>query len=359
MTAAATNSLHQLQLAPVRAPFRPSSARAPVGDRLHALFTYRPVVAAQQAAGATRLPRVFAAHAVQQSRGAPDLSVTAAGLGAALGAVAVFMALRRCKPPRASYSAWPALPPAVWAVAAATGETNTGNGEGEVARRCAVQLRFNRVIAEGPRPLVEYVQLPAKKYSVLDSKQVTRLSDDTFRVQFGDVRLLGLLRIAPSADVTVEVPDTGAIQTIRGVRFDGKPQRLIDAMNAIFARMLWSNRVTAQPLDDGNAELTCDISLDWTLPSNYPLRPEAMQALVTRLMNYMMPWMLSKLEQDYARWSQGDNTRSAVTQGEIARLTFDFMAENKDVLPGPPAPHPNGSIPRGAPPEESPGRRPL
>eukprot|EP00667_Euglena_gracilis_P026597 EG_transcript_32198 len=160
MTAAATNSLHQLQLAPVRAPFRPSSARAPVGGRPHALFTYRPVVAAQQATGATRLPRVFPAHAVQQSRGAPALSVTAAGLGAALGAVAVFMALRRCKPLRASYSAfpadaWPELPPAVWAVAAATGEANPGNGEGEVARRCAVQLRFNRVIAEGPRPLVK------------------------------------------------------------------------------------------------------------------------------------------------------------------------------------------------------------
>lgn len=52
-------------------------------------------------------------------------------------------------------------------------------------------------------------------------------------------------------EVCARTPLAGAIQTIRGVRFDGKPQRLIDAMNAIFARMLWSNRVTAQPLDDG------------------------------------------------------------------------------------------------------------
>ena len=82
--------------------------------------------------------------------------------------------------------------------------------------RCLVQLEFSKTLSDGERPLVDYVQLPAKKYSVLDSNQVQRIDDDTFRVNFGDLKVPGLLRISPTAEVSVEVPESGMAVPGRG-----------------------------------------------------------------------------------------------------------------------------------------------
>ena len=58
----------------------------------------------------------------------------------------------------------------------------------------------------------------------------------------------------------------------------------------------------------GTSNLISNVKLDWYLPKGYPAKPELMNKLVTRLMNYMMPWLLNKLQDDYARWAAGRTT---------------------------------------------------
>ena len=252
--------------------------------------------------------------------------------------------------------AWLALPQV--ALIAMSGDVVEGPdaaGATEVGPRCDVDLSFAKPFAEGTRPLVDYVQLPAKSYSLLDSKQVQRIDDDTFRVAFGDMKVPGLLRVSPSATVTVEVPDDGAVQTIRSVVFEGKPKRLIDALNMMFEKMTWVNEISATPAEEpGYSNLVSRVQLDWTLPKQFAVKPTLMTTLVTRLMNYMMPWLLNKLEADYARWAEGDDTRSAVSKGEIAELTATFFKQNQDLVGQPmaasaaPAPAPgNGEEGKG------------
>eukprot|EP00670_Eutreptiella_braarudii_P010089 CAMPEP_0174315208 /NCGR_PEP_ID=MMETSP0810-20121108/6144_1 /TAXON_ID=73025 ORGANISM="Eutreptiella gymnastica-like, Strain CCMP1594" /NCGR_SAMPLE_ID=MMETSP0810 /ASSEMBLY_ACC=CAM_ASM_000659 /LENGTH=424 /DNA_ID=CAMNT_0015424539 /DNA_START=13 /DNA_END=1287 /DNA_ORIENTATION=- len=229
--------------------------------------------------------------------------------------------------------AWLSLPQMSLAMLSTTAMQTTEDASDLEGRpRCLVQLEFSKTLSDGERPLVDYVQLPAKKYSVLDSNQVQRIDDDTFRVNFGDLKVPGLLRISPTAEVSVEVPESGAIQTINSIGFEGKPAKLINAMNMLFSKMTWVNEVTAEPLGDGTSNLISNVKLDWYLPKGYPAKPELMNKLVTRLMNYMMPWLLNKLQDDYARWAAGDDTRAAVTRGEIAQLTADFMQQNQDLV---------------------------
>ena len=195
---------------------------------------------------------------------------------------------------------------------------------------CSVQLHYVKALAAEAGSLAEYVRLPASEYRLLDSNQLFRIDDDRFRVVFGDLRVLGLLRVRSFADVSVEVGEARTVQRLRRIQFEGTPRRLIDAMNTLHLGTTWANEISALPRDNGLSDLESAVRVDWALPRGYPARPAVMRAVVTRLMDFTMPWLLDKLADDYRRWRSGSRDRATVTGGALSRLTAEFISQKRN-----------------------------
>lgn len=61
--------------------------------------------------------------------------------------------------------------------------------------------------------VAEYMTLPVSQYSVLDAAKIERISDETFRVQIGEVSFLGT-KVIPIMTLTVKPHDTGCEVTL-------------------------------------------------------------------------------------------------------------------------------------------------
>eukprot|EP00466_Bigelowiella_natans_P011189 jgi/Bigna1/132560/aug1.18_g7268 len=142
--------------------------------------------------------------------------------------------------------------------------------------------------------------------------------------------MLRFIRVRPGAVMQVEELPDGALQRLRSITVTGEPKRMLNQVNALFQTMEWANKVTAKEVDEKTAELICNIYIDWTLP---PRLTKVMEFLLGKMMNFALPWFLGELEKDYQRWASGDDSREAISEGEMMKVTqkmaMDFA---KDAL---------------------------
>jgi len=196
--------------------------------------------------------------------------------------------------------------------------------------RMQFNMTFRKPVVQGDRPLAEYVRLPAEKYNVLDADQIERVSDKAFIMDIGKVGLLGIVNVHPQMAIEVDVLPNGALQTLRSVHVEGRPQRLVRVMNTAFSDMTVQNQVTGEQLSDTDAELVCTITVDWGLPASVPV--SLFEGVFSRALKMAIPWLLTQLEQDYTRWAAGDDTREALSKGEILKMAGQMaMDATKDL----------------------------
>ncbi|GAB5356188.1 hypothetical protein AAMO2058_000269500 [Amorphochlora amoebiformis] len=207
------------------------------------------------------------------------------------------------------------------------GDTRGAAEEMSHGANIALNMTFRRRVVEGQRPLSDYVRLPAEKYSLLDSSQITRLGDSSFQMDMGKIGFLGIVRLRPTIVVDVDTKPSGALQTIRSISFQGRPKRMINLMNAIFGDISWGNLISSEKASDTESDIVFSLTMDWGLPHLSGMSgssPKALEFLFSRALQIAVPWFMTQLEKDYVRWASGDNSREALSKGELIKMASEM-----------------------------------
>ena len=175
-------------------------------------------------------------------------------------------------------------------------------------------------VRETIRTCEEYMRLPATEYSVLAAEQVTRLSDTEFKFNFPSLNFFGN-KIQPILYVDVNVLpafNRSKIVVQRAETIGSEAALLvngsfsINAVNVVFAAKDTEGRKTL------NSETT--LNIDVTIPpSAIPLRviQSTGNFLMQSSLNIIVPTFTRILSSDFARWSAGNNSRSAVEGAQL------------------------------------------
>lgn len=187
-----------------------------------------------------------------------------------------------------------------------------------------VELRASKraikQVKEGPKPLAEYMTLPASQYSVLDAKKVERLDEDTFRCYVGGISFFSFV-VEPVLTLKVETKALGCDISMLACKLQGS--RIVEAQNDKFAsRMLNSVRWRAGS-KEGTKELVADISIEvdlqvpgWFVLPNGTVRSTG-NAVMNAVLEAAVPKFLEQLERDYGAWANGDSSRKPLGTGEL------------------------------------------
>lgn len=202
-----------------------------------------------------------------------------------------------------------------------------------MARRFGVDVTES---AQAGRKLLDYVRLPAKSYNVLDSKAVTRVSENVFRVSTGVQRML-MFEAEPVGLVEIRVLPEGVQQSMRNAELRAsKPNKVLDEVNATLANLQLQNKITAELSPDGGTQLVCQLVLDGTFTRGVLARvPEArLNGLMSWALATVMPWFLLKLRDDYAQWAANKpRTGAAAGAGEMSALARKMLSSGGATLP--------------------------
>ena len=203
-----------------------------------------------------------------------------------------------------------------------------------VARRFGVDVVES---TQAGRRLRDYVRLPAQQYNVLDSKAVTRVSENVFRVSTGVQRFM-MFEAEPVGMVEINVLPDGVQQSMRKAELKAsKPSKVMDEVNATLANLQLQNTITADdsPLE-GSRQLVCQLVLDGTFTRGVLSRvpEERLNGLMSWALGIAMPWFLLKLRDDYALWAAGKpRTGAAANAGEMSTLARKMLASGGVTLP--------------------------
>lgn len=196
--------------------------------------------------------------------------------------------------------------------------------------------------AMGPdRGVLQYVRLPAEEYNVLDSKAVTRVEPETFRVTAGSQKILwlevepvGLLRIAQTEDGCEQVLEGAVMNDAKAARTGKRDSKLLAAMNASLRDMRMRNRISAvKDEGTGQEKIRCQIDVYGTFTEG-PFAA-AGSARLTNLLSWclgaVMPWFLDQLTRDYGDWAAGrPRGREKVNVAAVAK---EILGGGKGQLP--------------------------
>ena len=180
------------------------------------------------------------------------------------------------------------------------------------------------------------MRLPADRYNVLDSKAVTRVSEDTFRVSTGVQRLL-MFEAEPVGFIQIRLLPEGVEQRLTRAELRAvKPSSALEEINATLSNLQLSNTVTAEPSPNGGKQLVCQLVLDGTFTRGVLARvPEArLNGLMSWALGVAMPWFLSKLSQDYRLWATDKPRTAALGNGELSTLARTIATGGSTMPPG-------------------------
>lgn len=218
-----------------------------------------------------------------------------------------------------------------------------------------MRKRFSIGVRESQRSIEEYATLPASRYTVLDDESVQRVEANTFRVKTGKINNNNLMcslekkkkkgswennmcstcqagkqavmwaTVEPSADVTVEVDDSGVTQSIKEANLNvsraGPMGPIMRQVNGAIKQVEVDNRVEGERDEEG-ARLSVEVSLRAEFTEGPLARaPERqLNSLASYCLDVAIPWFIQKLRDDFELWSQ-DGSRAELSRGEIGELT--------------------------------------
>jgi hypothetical protein len=163
---------------------------------------------------------------------------------------------------------------------------------------------------------------------VLDSRAVTRVSENEFRVSTGVQRMV-MFEAEPVGYIGVRVLAEGVEQTLSRAELKSpKPNKVVDEINATLGNLQLTNTVTSEPSPDGGVQLVCQLVLDGRFTRGVLSKvPEArLNGLMSWALGAAMPWFLGKLRDDYAQWAQDLPRNASLGSGEMAALARQVAA---------------------------------
>ena len=207
-----------------------------------------------------------------------------------------------------------------------------------------VRSRVSVGIVEGPKSLLEYVRLPAKRYNVLDKSKVKLVGEDEFEVSVGELNM-GFGKARPSAVIRVVEEEDGCTQVMRNAELHGTG--MLKNANGMFEGLKLTNRVSAaqgvtaevvkrggkkqQQQGNATATLICVVSVEGEFESAAlaKIGNERLNQLTTKTFNAVLPWFVGKLAKDYEDWSYGRKREGGKAKdGEMRELMVDAMKQS-------------------------------
>ena len=180
------------------------------------------------------------------------------------------------------------------------------------------------------------MRLPAERYNILDSRAVTRVGEDSFRVSTGLQKLV-MFEAEPVGYIQIRVLPEGVEQRLtRAELVSPKKNKGVDEINAVLQNVQLTNRVTAEPSPDGGKQLVCQLVLSGTFTRGVLARvPEArLNGLMSWALGVAMPWFLTKLAQDYRLWATDKPRSASLATGEMAGLARTIASGGGSMPPG-------------------------
>eukprot|EP00740_Mantoniella_antarctica_P022946 CAMPEP_0198689624 /NCGR_PEP_ID=MMETSP1468-20131203/148473_1 /TAXON_ID=1461545 /ORGANISM="Mantoniella sp, Strain CCMP1436" /LENGTH=314 /DNA_ID=CAMNT_0044440929 /DNA_START=83 /DNA_END=1027 /DNA_ORIENTATION=+ len=168
--------------------------------------------------------------------------------------------------------------------------------------------------ASGPdRGVLQYVRLPAEEYNVLDSKAVTRVKPETFRVSAGSQKILwlevepvGVIRIVPTPDGCDQILEGAVMNDAAAARTGKAENKIIVSMNASLRDLRMRNRISAvRDATTGEEAIKCQIDFSGTFTDG-PFAAAGgarLNSLLMWCLGAVMPWFLDQLTKDYGDWA--------------------------------------------------------
>ncbi|CAN0284961.1 unnamed protein product [Pylaiella littoralis] len=180
-------------------------------------------------------------------------------------------------------------------------------------------------VEEGTRKLSDYLALPPTEYSLLDPKMVTRLSEETFRMDGATLNIVGT-KVKPVIFVKVKVEPEKNLANIMVERVELDGSEAVRGAAGTF-NVTSSTVVSCAEKEDGRQanllelRTSSDIEIELLVPNEnfVPLGVlrRAGNFVMQRVVDIGLPQFTKFLKRDYARWAEGDDTRAAVvSEGE-------------------------------------------
>ncbi|CAN0340710.1 unnamed protein product [Discosporangium mesarthrocarpum] len=193
---------------------------------------------------------------------------------------------------------------------------------------------------KGMRKLREYLALPPTKYSLLDPKMITRLSDETFRMDCGTLSIVGskvnpilFMRVIVSeekamANIMVEKVELDGSPAIRsaGGSFSVKSNTVVSCADFAQEEKRWGWKGGKEGATK-ELRTKATIDIDLLVPNENFIPIVVLQRAGTfvmqRVLDIGLPQFTRFLRRDYGRWSQGDDERGAVASEDESLIRSD------------------------------------
>ncbi|CAM9691610.1 unnamed protein product [Ectocarpus fasciculatus] len=194
--------------------------------------------------------------------------------------------------------------------------------------------RSNVEVGEGTRKLKDYLALPPTEYSLLDPKMITRLSEETFRMDGATMSIVGT-KIKPVLFVRVEVQPENSMANIMVERVELDGSEAVRSAGGSFN--VSSSTVVSCAKKEGTSgdanimelRASSNIEIELLVPNEnfvpVGVLRRAGNFVMQRVVDIGLPQFTYFLKRDYARWAEGDDARAAVAaEGESLISTDDI-----------------------------------
>eukprot|EP00903_Cladosiphon_okamuranus_P011789 g11079.t2 len=185
--------------------------------------------------------------------------------------------------------------------------------------------RSRAEVEEGSRKLTDYLALPPTEYSLLDPKMITRLSDETFRMDGATINIVGT-KVHPVLFVKVEVQPENNLANIMVEKVELEGSEAVRSAGGSFN--VTSSTVVSCTEIEGAGEVklmelrtAADIEIELLIPNENFIPPGVLRRagnfVMQRSVDIGLPQFTKFLKRDYSRWAEGDDSRGAVvSEGE-------------------------------------------
>ncbi|CAN0522787.1 unnamed protein product, partial [Ectocarpus sp. 12 AP-2014] len=176
--------------------------------------------------------------------------------------------------------------------------------------------------------------LPPTEYSLLDPKMITRLSEETFRMDGATISIVGT-KIKPVLFVRVEVQPENSMANIMVERVELDGSEAVRSAGGTFnvssSTVVSGAKKEGTPGDANIMELraSSNIEIELLVPNEnfvpVGVLRRAGNFVMQRVVDIGLPQFTYFLKRDYARWAEGDDARAAVAaEGESLIATDDI-----------------------------------
>eukprot|EP00238_Polyblepharides_amylifera_P009719 CAMPEP_0196579694 /NCGR_PEP_ID=MMETSP1081-20130531/24455_1 /TAXON_ID=36882 /ORGANISM="Pyramimonas amylifera, Strain CCMP720" /LENGTH=318 /DNA_ID=CAMNT_0041899349 /DNA_START=64 /DNA_END=1020 /DNA_ORIENTATION=- len=206
-----------------------------------------------------------------------------------------------------------------------------------------VERTFAINLEEGSKSLEEYVTLPAKKYSVLDSEAVQKLGGNKFRVSAGQQNYMMGQSGEPVGIIEIEIGDGFVEQRLSSAEIVNPKGMMMKQMNSVLSKVRMTNVIAAEDLPEDRAteqekkQITCKVGIEAAFDEGPMSKvPEGrLNGLVGTSLGVVLPWFLTKLKEDYVLWaSDKEELRGKMGKGEMKDISAGMMKTlQKGTLP--------------------------